>query len=156
MQFFRFVKANRDGTYTVRFPAHVTELIAELGHQLDTMLDSDGPALRRLFPTAYPDDPDRDAGYQILSRSELLDQRRANLARLFATTGTERLSEDDLTAWMHVVNDLRLVLGTVLDVSEDEVVIDEDDPRASSFEVYSVLGVVLDEIVRALAGSLES
>ena len=55
---------------------------------------------------------------------------------------------------MHVVNDLRLVLGTKLDVSEDIDEVEEDDPRFGAFEVYRVLSVVLSEIVEALTTSL--
>lgn len=155
MPFFRFIKSHRDGTFTVRFPDHVIVMIVELAGQLDAMLDDDRPELRRLFPTAYPGDAERDAGYQVFAHSELVDQRRANLTRLQASSSGGPISADDLMAWMHVVNDLRLVLGTVLDVSEDEPDIAEDDPRSDGFEIYHLLGAVLEEIVSALHSTLD-
>ncbi len=150
----RYVTRKRNGRFAVSFPPHVMALVTNLAGQLEGLLDDDRPELRRLFPTAYPDDPERDAGFQILARSELNDQRRGHVDRLQATADDDTLTEDDLTSWMLVVNDLRLVLGTALDVSEDDIEIDDDDPRAGGFETYHLLGAVLDEIVRALEGSL--
>src|SRR3954462_6036773 len=48
-------------------------LVAEMRELLRT---DDDPSLRRLYPTAYPDDPEREAEYQILARTELADHRQ--------------------------------------------------------------------------------
>ena len=61
------------------------------------------------------------------------------------------LDEDQINAWMGAVNDLRLVLGTRLDVTEDMDDIELDDPRAGAFAVYHYLTHLLAEIVDALA-----
>lgn len=151
------VKRRSDGTYIQTFPPHIPELLVELGRQLDSIIDSDDPDLRRLFPTAYPDDPEKDAGYQVLARGELVDARRQAIATVEATADSEILTEDELTAWMALVNDLRLVLGTKLDVSEDDEPTDWDDQDTVEQplrEVYEVLGVVLHEIVEALSSAL--
>ena len=87
---FELVKAHRDGSYTIAFPEHLVELIAGLAGQLDGMLDDDRPELKRLFPTAYADDAERDAGYQILARGELVDQRRANVQQVLESAGEDR------------------------------------------------------------------
>jgi hypothetical protein len=52
---------------------------------------------------------------------------------------------------MGAVNDLRLVLGTRLDVSEEMDEMDPDDPDAPLFEVYGYLAWLLENIVAALA-----
>ena len=62
------------------------------------------------------------------------------------------LTEDQLNAWMGAVNDLRLVLGTRLDVTEDMDAVQLDDPRAPAFAVYQYLTHLLSEIVNALSG----
>lgn len=155
MRSFGLIKANRDGTYTMRLPEDVATLINELAGQLDSILTDDRDELRRLFPTAYSHDPERDAGYQVLARDALIEQRRTNVARLQATSSSGHLSEDDLQAWMQVVNDIRLVLGTMLDISEDDESIDADDPRADTYQLYYLLGVVLEEIVDARASRLD-
>ncbi len=151
---FELVKTHRDGTFTIAFPDHLVELVVGLAGQLDGMLDEDRPELKRLFPTAYADDPERDAGYQILTRGELVEQRRANVERVLESAGADHVGEDTVLAWMHVINDLRLVLGTMLDVSEDDHAVDDDDPRADGLELYHVLGVLLESIVGALHANL--
>lgn len=150
----RFVTRKRDGFYRFEFPANIRMLVVQLGAQLNDELDEDNPDLVRLFPTAYPNDPELDAGYQVLARDELADHRRTSFAIVKATLEHEELDDDQLSAWMAVTNDLRLVLGTKLDVSEDIVELDEDDPMAPAFEVYSLLGFVVGEIIDALSSAL--
>ncbi len=150
-----FIKRKRNGRFVLSFPPHVAALLTDLAEQLDEMLDSDRPELRRLFPTAYSDDPERDAGYQVFARNELIDLRRANIERLRSTIDEPTLSADDLAAWMQVVNDVRLVVGTSLDVSEDDEWPDPGDPRAGGFELYHFLGAVLSELVDALTLTLD-
>ena len=78
------------------------------------------PLARRLFPPAYPDDPEREAAYELLAGEELRSSRRAALEVMRTTATSEVLTESEVTAWLQSVNALRLVLGTRLDVSEDE------------------------------------
>lgn len=167
------VTAQGDGTYEMGFPDHICELLVWLSDQLDTVLDTDSPQLTRLFPTAYPGDAEMDAGYQILAHGQLVDYRRQAIQILRETAKQSSLDEDQLTAWMRVVNDLRLVIGTRLDVSEDD---DFDFPDADSTdadstdgdstdgdpadpdegltEIYHLLGLILSHIVDALTGDL--
>ena len=151
---FRYVEAASLDTFHIRFPDHVGELIVQLGRQLDGLLESDSPDLTRLFPTAYPTDPERDAGYQVFAKDQLIEQRRNSLDVVASTIGKDLLAEDELMAWMTVVNDLRLVLGTRLDVCEDTEEFSPDDPNADAFEIYGFLGHVLSEIVDGLASVL--
>jgi hypothetical protein len=152
----RRVARTRAGTYDLRLPAPERALLANLVEQLRELLlaGTDDPSLRRLFPTAYHDDAARDQEYQQLVRDELLERRLTALATVEATLEAGSLDEGELTAWLTALNDLRLVLGTRLDVSEDLVELDEDDPDAPALAVYGYLGVVLDDVVEALAGGL--
>ena len=150
------IRRRRDGTFIQAFHSGISGLLVDLGDQLDDMLDSDTPELRRLFPTAYAGDEEKDAGYQILARSSLTDQRRAAIETVRRTADNEVLTEDELTDWMALTNDLRLVLGTRLDVSEDDdgSELDPESPEANLMEIYHVLGAVLHEIVTALSSAL--
>ncbi|MGE3620834.1 MAG: DUF2017 family protein [Acidimicrobiia bacterium] len=124
------------------------------GEVRDLLLaDTDDPRLRRLFPPGYGTDEARDAEYQVLVRDELLGRRLAALDALDEGIGAEGRHELDgaaLTAWMTAVNDVRLVLGTVLDVEEDQEPVGPGDPRAPGLAAYDVLTHVLARIVRAL------
>jgi hypothetical protein len=54
---------------------------------------------------------------------------------------------------MQALNALRLVLGTRLDVSEDEVgPLDPSDPDAPAYALYELLGYLLDRTVQSLSG----
>jgi hypothetical protein len=118
------------------------------------LASTDDPSVRRLFPPAYPDDPERDAGYQVLTRDELLEHKLAALDTVEATLDGGELDEAAMTAWMTTLNSLRLVLGTRLDAGEEPPQLDEDDPLAPAYAVYEVLGWVLSQVVDALSADL--
>jgi hypothetical protein len=110
------------------------------------------PAVRRLFPPAYADDAGRDAEYQELVHDDLLAARLAALDVVAATVDAGNLDEEQLLAWMGAVNDLRLVLGTRLDVSEETSLdVDPSDPDAGALAVYQYLSFLLESIVEALS-----
>ena len=154
--FGRRIKRTRSGEFDVRLPDEERHLLSRLVPQLQHLLDGgpDDPSLRRLFPTAYADDPEREREYRQLVLDELVAKRRAALETVAATAHATRLTEDELVAWMGAVNDLRLVLGTTLDVSEDMDELDPDDPDAPALAIYGYLGYLLETIVQALTQSL--
>ena len=150
----RRVKRTRRGDFELKLPAEERAVLEALAPQLRALLDGDlaDPSLRRLFPTAYAEDPERDREYHALVRDELADRRRTAVDTLLATLDDPRLTEEQLTAWMGAINDLRLVLGTRLDVSEETDLVDPDDPDAPMLALYGYLGFLLENIVEALAG----
>jgi hypothetical protein len=155
-RFRRRVSRTRRGTYALRLPGPERELLADLVTQLRELLEltTDDPSVRRLFPTAYHEDPERDREYQQLVRDELLERRLAALDTVEETAVADEIDEAQLTAWLTALNDLRLVLGTRLDVSEDQEALDEDDPAAPAMAVYGYLSVLLGDVVDALAEDL--
>jgi Domain of unknown function (DUF2017) len=154
----RRIRRTRQGDFEVRLPEAERALLGTLVGALRAALDGDvgaEPALRRLFPPAYvdPDDQEAEAEYQALMQDELLASRRAALDVLEATATRDRLDEGELLSWMTALNQLRLVLGTRLDVSEDDPPFpDPDDPTAALHEVYHYLGVLLEAVLDALEG----
>jgi hypothetical protein len=154
----RRIRRTRQGDFEVRLPEVERALLGTLVGALRAALDGDvgaEPALRRLFPPAYvdPDDQEAEAEYQALMQDELLASRRAALDVLEATATRDRLDEGELLSWMTALNQLRLVLGTRLDVSEDDPPFpDPDDPTAALHEVYHYLGVLLEAVLDALEG----
>ena len=69
------------------------------------------------------------------------------------TLGRETLSPKEADAWLRALNDLRLVLGTRLDVSEDVDFEDLDlhEPRGRDLAVYAYLSWLQEELIEALA-----
>jgi Domain of unknown function (DUF2017) len=115
--------------------------------------EPDDPALRRLFPPAYTDDPEADAEYRRLMADELLDGRRAALRAFAGSLDADILSEEDLDAWLRALNDLRLFLGTRLGVEEEDL-LEPFDPRRPDAEeraLYVYLSWLQEHVVSALA-----
>jgi hypothetical protein len=145
------IRRKRDGTYAVDLGDDERQLLHTLVDQLDDLLSTDSPVLERLFPPPYGDDAERNAGYAAVAHPELIEHRRAELTLVRSTLGADTLDEGQLTAWMRSVNDLRLVLGTVLGIEEDGVAPDVDDDNAATFGAYEYLAYLLDAIVDALS-----
>ena len=82
---------------------------------------------------------------------DLLARRLAALDVVEATVDSERVDQEQLVAWMGAINDTRLVIGTKLDVSEDPSFdIDDDDPSAPAYAIYTYLGWLLEQVVEEL------
>lgn len=110
------------------------------------------PALKRLYPTAYPDDAERDADYQNLVRDDLLERRLEHLEQVESTLDARQLDEAHALAWLGLLNDVRLVLGTSLDVSEDDDPsrLDPADPDSHPQAIYHYLGSLQEEFLQVL------
>jgi hypothetical protein len=149
----RRVKRTRSGTFQLRLPPEERDLLRGLPDQLRELLLSDDPSTRRLFPPAYVDDPEREEEYRRLMADDLLRRRQGALDIVEETIDADHLDEEQLTAWMGAINDLRLVLGTRLDVSEDMDIdsLADDDPLTPAFALYGYLGWLQEQIVAALA-----
>src|SRR5690606_3324307 len=132
--------------------ALVADLVGQLREQL--LASTDDPAVRRLFPPAYPDDAERDAGYQVLTRDTLLEQRLAALDTVEQSLDGRELDEGGMAAWMTTLNALRLVLGTRLDVDEEPPALDPSDPMEPAYAVYEFLGWLLSQLVVVLSADL--
>lgn len=152
------LKRTRKGDFSLGIPESERDILRALPGQLREMLaESDAttdPALRRLFPPAYPGDAERTAEFDALVRDDLVEQRMAAIQTMERTIDARRLSEEEILAWLSAVNDLRLVLGTRLDVTEEMDAPDfaPDDPRALMFALYGYLSYLEEEIVAALSG----
>src|SRR3954469_24691048 len=109
-----------DGGVRFFLPPAERELLLQLRAELLSLLTSapDDPSLERLFPPAY-DDRKQDSEYQRLMRDELETGLRETFDVMEATAGREELSAAEAEAWLRALTDLRLVLGTRLDVRED-------------------------------------
>jgi hypothetical protein len=143
-----------DGGVELRLTREERALLTGLAGELLVLLDGEpgDPALRRLSPPAYDDEQDEDA-YRELMGGELLAGRREALELIARTAEQERLSLEEADAWLRALNDLRLVLGTRLDVKEDTFLeeLRPEDPRAPALAVYGYLSWLQEQLVAALS-----
>jgi len=150
------VSALADGDYRVRLGRDERELLDLLAAELVQLVAADDDAVARLFPSAYRDDPAAEEEYRRLTRASLADGRIGALETLRATATAERLTQPEADAWCGALNDLRLVLGERLEVTEAlyEDGIDPRDPRAAELSVYGWLTWLQAETIEALASRL--
>jgi hypothetical protein len=153
----RRIERTGDGDYVLRLAEEERALLRRLPGDLQSLLEAapEDPALRRLFPHAYEDERD-EAAYRELMGNELLEGRRRSLQVLAETAEAERLTGEQAQAWLTALNDLRLVLGTRLEVDDDTLLeeLADDDPRAPELALYAYLSWLQEQLVEALGADL--
>ena len=156
-------RAGRDDTLTVSLAEEELGLLRALPEQLREVFDDDAddPARSRLFPRAYldPTAETEEAEWQALVGPSLLRERLDALELITATLGRAQLAgdwwqidlaPDEVQAWLGVLNDTRLVLGTRLGVSEEERELDPADPDAGPYALYQWLTWVQNDLIEEL------
>jgi hypothetical protein len=116
------------------------------------------PALARLLPDAYPDDPEASGEFRRYTETDLISRKKVQIAVLLSgldrvgSDGRLHLPADQVPAWLMALNDLRLALGTRLEIEEDyEAMIAKlprDDPRLPAYALYEWLTWLQDSLVR--------
>jgi hypothetical protein len=156
----RRIRALRDGSFDVRLPSEERALLAALPRQLAAAIDEmpvDGEtpeALQRLFPPAYLHDERAQASYGSVMRPELATHHREALETLLDTADKNRLTPEEIERWLSALNDLRLVIGTSLGVTEEMPQVASNDPRFGEWVLYSYLSFLEGEVIDALSGTL--
>lgn len=143
----------------------VRRLIGEVRELLSTTGAQD-PKLLRLFPPAYDsaDDAEAEADYRRLMHEELVASRLDSLGSIDGVLGEDApaaITEQQLHALATSLNSVRLILGTLLGLTDDdeddfdESVSGQSDQRASTMALYHYLSWLLESAVSALTQSLE-
>ena len=147
------ITAAGGGAVMVDLPEDLRDLLASLAKQLTELIDdpdaADDPGMARLFPPASVDDPMEALGFEQLMGDAIKAGKRESASVLRATAQQNRLSPDETLAWMRCLNDIRLLIGTRLDVQEDsdfEAMV--DDPL---LEQAAIIYISLSELVGMLS-----
>jgi hypothetical protein len=140
--------------------------LAELtGIRTGPSTSPDDPILSRLLPDFHrldddapsAEDQNSAAALRSLHEPALLEHKTGVAALVLDTCpkdgGELRLDLEQAEAWLSAINDVRLALGTALDVSEDmPETLPDEDPRSSHLSVYHWLTWVQESLVQALSG----
>jgi len=143
-------------------------LAAMVGIDVDSVTPQD-PALLRLFPDGYRDDPDAAADFRRFTERGL---RNAKLERATVvgavleqfpfdesasdqTVNAVVVDGDQSQAWLLTCNDLRLVLGSRLEIVSDDQQVgtdwDSDDDRFQLLSLYQWLTWLQSTLLESLA-----
>jgi hypothetical protein len=157
----------RGGDVVARLDPAEATVVGLLLDQLEQLLAADAadvgddPVLARLLPDGHRGDPELAADYRELTESALRSGKADDLAVVRATLpavgGEVRLDADQAAAWLRSTNDLRLALGTRLDIREDteppeEITGEEDQQLAVYYWLTAVQGSLVDALVDVRAG----
>jgi len=173
-------RGHGDGSVTVRLPSWLRSLLRGQFEEFAEVLDGEAPdeprdplealtglragpvrppadpILRRLRPDAYASDV--DGGQAAVDFRRFTELDLAALQRQRVLSIRETLSEGDkfdlspgqAQDWLGALNDLRLAIGTVLDVSEEPEPVPDSDEEARAYEIYHLLGNLQHMLLVAL------
>ena len=131
-------------------------LLAEMRILLEADLPREDPVTARIFPQAYSE-PDDQSAYQELIGGQLREHKLAALNAVSTALGDQgkvkiTLEGDQVESWLAVLTDIRLAIGTRLEVTEEtmERELDEDDPDGPALAALHWLGWMQESILQAI------
>ena len=151
-------------------PMHVDDPLEALLDFSGPTEEPEDPVLARLFPTAYPDDPEAAGDFRRFTEGSLRDGKAE--AAVTVIDGLEdaglppelteeglvidvELDEPTAETWLRSFTDVRLALATRLEVEEGDeeywATLDEEDPRGQAHDIYVWLGYLQESLVDALS-----
>jgi hypothetical protein len=144
------IARTEQGRFRLQLPDNERDVLRALPDQLRSLLTERDALVHRLFPPAYTDDVARSEEYSRLTEEDLVAGRLSKLETFERTLDAEEVGEEELVAWLGALNDLRLVIGTRLDVTEDMDPLPDRHPDAGLYALYSYLGWLQEQLVEAL------
>lgn len=187
-----FARHRRSGAAVATFTAFEADLLRSLAGQLiellrneaaapesldplEAMLDFSGPTrepedpvLRRLFPTAYPEDEEAAAEFRRYTEIDLRNGKAAGAAAIIDTLEDAGLTDQPengtyidvelppalAITWMRSFTDMRLAIATRLGIEDgDEEYwesLPDEDPQAQVHDIYDWVGYLQETLVRAV------
>jgi len=144
------------GGWKINLDSEERNLLIRLMGELGALMTGpeDNELLLRLFPVAYPDDDEKEAEYQRLMREELVASRLSAIETVTDALDPERvelMDEGETIAFLQSINAIRLVLGTMLGITDDETADAADDATSPEHQLYDFLSWLLEWTVRSLS-----
>lgn len=132
-------------------------LVEEMRVVLQTQ-DRKDPVTARLFPPAYDAAEDAEAFRELIG-DELKNSKLAALKTLGDRIGPRgpvhtSLPRDEVDDWLRVLTDMRLAIGTRIDVTEEKMDedLDPEDPDGPALSILHWLAWIQESMLHALSG----
>jgi len=168
------------GTVSAMFEPIEVDLLRNVTSQLLQMLgsvDADDaamlaqPAIRRLLPDAYPNDPEAADEFRRFTADGLLEGKLSNATTVLAALGDDErvdadysadapahdplpvpivLTEPQVQSWLRTLTDLRLVLADRLQIDPHGTPQLDDEQSHVVNDIYNWLGMVQESLVYAI------
>lgn len=136
---------------------HADPLAAIVGIDINAQTPAD-PAMLRLFPDAYSEDPEASLDFRRFTQRSLQETKLAHartVLEALARSGEKvTIGVGDIPSWLGFLNDARLAIGTRIEISEENheqlANLPDDDPRHGMFHVYDWLTYLQESLVQLL------
>ena len=162
------------GTVSAMFEPIEVDLLRNVTSQLLQLLgsvDADDaamlaqPAIRRLLPDAYPNDPEAADEFRRFTADGLLEGKLANAAAVLGALGDDEqkddpvhdplpvpivLDEQQVQSWLRTLTDLRLVVADRLQIDPHGMPHLDDEESHVVNDIYNWLGMVQESLVYAI------
>lgn len=134
-----------------------TGLFRFLAGELRAALSSDdreNAVTRRLYPSSY-EDQDEEASFREIVGDSLMTEKLEALEKVTNSLGDKSsditISSEDLGIWLASLTDMRLAIGTRLDVDADKMAaeIDPRDEDAQQLAILHWLGWLQEGLISA-------
>lgn len=138
-------------------------LAAIVGSMDEPVAAPDDVALARLFPDAYREDPESAQDFRRFTEHDLRLEKCARARRVQESVVTSDegdttfiFDEESALIWLGFLNDVRLILGTRLGISEDWQEglesMSVSDPRIGLFHLYDWLTYIQETLIQSVTG----
>jgi uncharacterized protein DUF2017 len=151
-----------NGTIEVRLSEPEAAAVKRVASDiLDELNSAEDPGLRRLFPPAYEKEPELEEEFRRFTHDDLVGHKRETASAVIESINggkrkrgawTGKLDQETAHAWLTMLNDARLILGTRLDVTEEmeHTPLPESDPRSTDHNIYLYLSSLQWALLEAL------
>ena len=140
--------------------SHESGILRDLVRQMRALLkesESEDPVHKRLFPSAYEDNEDSES-FRDMTSGDLTSMKLAALDVVDEAVGRRdkgitTLSQEEGEAWVRALTDMRLAIGTRLEVTEETMSVEPepDDPAAAPLQILHWLGWLQESIIDQMA-----
>lgn len=167
---FRAETTTAEPRYCTSVSEAQANALIDLITQCSTLIanpEPDDPAITRLFPAIYPEDPEVSEQLRQLTHDALQGDKEATAGRMLAVIpaagGDIRLTTSDAHMWLRGLTDIRLILGIRLGVADDTDLVAEldeaiaDDPNGPTVHaitLYHYATFLQESLVCAVADGL--
>jgi hypothetical protein len=144
----------------VRLEAHEADLIRQLAGEMRPLLEADvpriDPVMTRLFPDAYESQEDQEKYRELVEdelRAKKLDALRSVEEKMGRGGAVDvPLSPGEIEQWLTFLTDVRLAIGTRMDVTEEKMAaeIEGEDSDAAAMSVLHWLGWLQESILEEI------
>jgi hypothetical protein len=140
--------------------SHESGILRDLVRQMRALLkesESEDPVHKRLFPSAYEDD-EASESFRDMTSGDLTSMKLEALEVVDEAVGRRdkgvtTLSQEEGEAWVRALTDMRLAIGTRLEVTEETMSAEPapDDPAAAPLQILHWLGWLQESIIDQMA-----